>query len=201
MPCRRVGSGDGARFVPGAQVQILPNVAYRISVETLRGLPHAIRELRPESQGNAAQTINAMPDLTLDLRYLHFANAAAEQGSFRRAAMVLGVPQSSISRRVQALENRLGIAIFERRRAGFELRRPVGGSSKTLASGLSNSTKRSKPLPMSGLLSVGKCMSVFLHPYHRVYCAESSASTFPLTGATMLVALFGERLFRTEKVR
>lgn len=59
-----------------------------------------------------------MSDLTLDLRYLRFAVAALEHGSFRRAAMALGVPQSSISRRVQALEDRLGIALFERNHAG-----------------------------------------------------------------------------------
>lgn len=60
-----------------------------------------------------------MPNLTLDLRYLHYAIAAADHGSFRRAAMALGVAQSSISRRVQALEDRLGAPIFERCHSGI----------------------------------------------------------------------------------
>jgi DNA-binding transcriptional LysR family regulator len=62
-----------------------------------------------------------MPDLALDLRYLRFALAAAEFGSFRRAALMLSVPQSTISRRVQALEDRLGVAIFDRRYSGVVL--------------------------------------------------------------------------------
>lgn len=62
-----------------------------------------------------------MADLALDLRYLRFALAAAEYGSFRRAAIMLSVPQSSISRRVQALEDRLGVAIFDRQYSGVTL--------------------------------------------------------------------------------
>jgi DNA-binding transcriptional LysR family regulator len=42
----------------------------------------------------------------------------AECLSFRRAARVLGTPQSAISRRVRALEDMLGVSLFERNPAG-----------------------------------------------------------------------------------
>lgn len=64
-----------------------------------------------------------MPDLSLDLRYLRYALVSAEHGSFRRAATVLGVPQSTISRRVLLLEHRLGFALFERDTRGVRLTR------------------------------------------------------------------------------
>ncbi|WCP11643.1 MULTISPECIES: LysR family transcriptional regulator [Alphaproteobacteria] len=64
-----------------------------------------------------------MPDLGLDLRYLRNLIVAAEQGSFRRAAEVLGASQSSITRRVQLLERRLGFAVFDRTPAGIRLTR------------------------------------------------------------------------------
>ncbi|QNA86683.1 LysR family transcriptional regulator [Sphingomonas sp. So64.6b] len=59
-----------------------------------------------------------MPDLALDLRYLRYALAAAEHGSFRRAATALGLPQSTVSRRIQLLEASLGASLFERKRTG-----------------------------------------------------------------------------------
>ncbi|MDW5318185.1 LysR family transcriptional regulator [Rhizobium sp. PL01] len=62
-----------------------------------------------------------MPDLTLDLRYLRYALMAAEHHSFRRAAAVLEVPQSTVSRRIQLLEHRLGFLIFERGPRGATL--------------------------------------------------------------------------------
>ena len=62
-----------------------------------------------------------MPNMTLDLRNLRCAVSAAEAGSFRRAADILGLPQSTISRRLQLLERRLGFQLFERRRTGVRL--------------------------------------------------------------------------------
>ena len=62
-----------------------------------------------------------MPDLSLDLRYLSYAILVAEHGSFRAAAQALDISQSTISRRVQLLEHRIGIALFDRSRKGAEL--------------------------------------------------------------------------------
>ena len=56
-----------------------------------------------------------MPDLAFDLRHRPYAMLVAEHGSFRRAADVLELSQSTISRRVQSLERRLGVTLFDRR--------------------------------------------------------------------------------------
>ncbi len=62
-----------------------------------------------------------MPDLSLDLRFLRYALVVAEQGSFRRAALKLGVPQSTVSRRVQMLEAQISLPIFERDYTGVKI--------------------------------------------------------------------------------
>ena len=59
-----------------------------------------------------------MSDLSLDLRNLKYALLVAEHGSFRRAADAIALSQSTLSRRVQLLEHRLGFALFERTRNG-----------------------------------------------------------------------------------
>src|SRR3546814_4274967 len=58
--------------------------------------------------------LEAMPDLSLDLRHLRYALAAAQHQSFRRAAATLDVSQSTLTRRVQLLEHRIGFRIFDR---------------------------------------------------------------------------------------
>lgn len=45
--------------------------------------------------------------------------AAAEQGSFHKAGLLLGVPASTISRRVRALEMQMGVKLFNRHRHGI----------------------------------------------------------------------------------
>jgi DNA-binding transcriptional LysR family regulator len=50
----------------------------------------------------------------------------SEQLSFRRAAAVLGIPQSAVSRRVRDLEDQLGVSLFERHSGG--VRTTVAGS-------------------------------------------------------------------------
>lgn len=62
-----------------------------------------------------------MPDLSLDLRYLRYVMTVMEQGSFRRAAAKLEIPQSSVSRRVAQLERHLGLSIFDRDHTGVRL--------------------------------------------------------------------------------
>jgi DNA-binding transcriptional LysR family regulator len=46
---------------------------------------------------------------------------ASEQGSFHRAATVLDVDQSVVSRKVRSLEDELGVSLFERHRVGIRL--------------------------------------------------------------------------------
>ncbi|NTA50693.1 LysR family transcriptional regulator [Agrobacterium tumefaciens] len=73
-----------------------------------------------------------MPDLSLDLRYLNYAILVAEHGSFRAAAQTLNLSQSTVSRRIQLLEHRIGIALFDRNRKGAELT-PAGDRFLKLA--------------------------------------------------------------------
>lgn len=54
----------------------------------------------------------------VDLLSLWHAVAAADQLSFHRAAAVIGVRQSAVSRRIRALEDRLGVSLFERNVSG-----------------------------------------------------------------------------------
>lgn len=61
----------------------------------------------------------------IDLQLFRYAIAAAEHGSFRRAAMALNVQQSSVSKAVRGLERRVGTALFERSYAGVRLT-PIG---------------------------------------------------------------------------
>ncbi|WP_044560458.1 LysR family transcriptional regulator [Azospirillum sp. B4] len=62
-----------------------------------------------------------MPDLAFDLRHLRDAMLVAQHGSLRRAAGAADVSQSTLSRRVRSLEDRLGIVLFERTRIGCRL--------------------------------------------------------------------------------
>lgn len=61
-----------------------------------------------------------MPDHVLDMRHFQYALASAEHGSFRRAAAMLNVRQSTVSRGVKSLERRVGIEIFERSYTGIK---------------------------------------------------------------------------------
>jgi len=56
--------------------------------------------------------------LTIDLRQLRFAVTAADTASFLRAAKQLNVKRSTLSKKVPALEYRLGITLFERSTRG-----------------------------------------------------------------------------------
>jgi DNA-binding transcriptional LysR family regulator len=59
-------------------------------------------------------------DLVFDLRYLRCALSAAEHGSIRRAAQTLDLSQSTVTRRIQLLERRLGFQLFIRDRRGVK---------------------------------------------------------------------------------
>ena len=54
----------------------------------------------------------------IDIHLLRYALAAADSGSFSRAAERFGVKQSTLSRHVQYLEDRLGLTLFRRSSAG-----------------------------------------------------------------------------------
>lgn len=60
-------------------------------------------------------------EANIDVGRLQYLLAAAEIGSFRRAAEILGVHQSSVSRAAQQLEELLGVSLFERGHFGVRL--------------------------------------------------------------------------------
>ncbi|MGL4236248.1 LysR family transcriptional regulator [Tabrizicola sp.] len=59
--------------------------------------------------------------MAIELRHLRYVIAAAQWGSFRRAAESLGVEQSAISRRIRDLEDDIGAALFIRHSGGVLL--------------------------------------------------------------------------------
>jgi DNA-binding transcriptional LysR family regulator len=60
-----------------------------------------------------------LPNFVLDLRLFRYALVSAEHGSFRRAAAVLNVQQSTVSRGVRSLEDRVKAKLFERDHSGI----------------------------------------------------------------------------------
>ncbi|MDA4847863.1 helix-turn-helix domain-containing protein [Hoeflea poritis] len=63
-----------------------------------------------------------LSDLTkLQTKQLLDVVTVAESGSIRRAANRIGVGQSAVSRRIQKLEDYLGVSLFERHASGAQL--------------------------------------------------------------------------------
>lgn len=58
---------------------------------------------------------------TLSYRDLEILLAVAESGSFRKASERMSLGQSAVSRRIQKLEDLLGVSLFERRSSGVRL--------------------------------------------------------------------------------
>lgn len=56
----------------------------------------------------------------IDLQHLRFAVAAADRGSFRQAAELLLIRQSTLSRCIRQFEHSIGVTIFERSSGGIK---------------------------------------------------------------------------------
>jgi len=80
------------------------------------------REIQPRTVllMRQAQTIHIALQ-KLGFRDLQVFKATAESGSFRTAARRLSVSQSSVSRRIQRIEDLVGVSLFERRTTGVHL--------------------------------------------------------------------------------
>lgn len=57
----------------------------------------------------------------IEVRHLRYFLAAAEHGSFRKAAAALSIHESAVSRRVRDLEDELGASVFQRHNGGVSL--------------------------------------------------------------------------------
>jgi DNA-binding transcriptional LysR family regulator len=57
----------------------------------------------------------------IELRQLRYVIAAAEAGSFSRAARILNIKQATLSRHILTVEKRLGVILFDRKTRGATL--------------------------------------------------------------------------------
>ena len=60
------------------------------------------------------ETHQYLATVPFDIYELHLLNLVAAHGSFTKAAAAAGLTQSAITRQVQGVESRLGLALFER---------------------------------------------------------------------------------------
>ena len=65
--------------------------------------------------------MHVMHEHRLDTRRLHYAVILAEEGSFMRAAQTLNLSQPALTRSIQALEQELGLTLFDRVSTGTRL--------------------------------------------------------------------------------
>jgi DNA-binding transcriptional LysR family regulator len=72
-------------------------------------------------RASTAVRLPAIQTSNIELRSIWHSIVAAEELSFHRAAVVLGLDQSVVSRRIRALEDQLGVSLFERSHAGVRL--------------------------------------------------------------------------------
>lgn len=85
------------------------------------------------SEFSAIRVVPGISDLessSIDCISITQGLVVAECLSFRRAARMLGVRQSTVSRRVRSLEDKLGVSLFERYAGGVRL--TAAGTQKFL---------------------------------------------------------------------
>ena len=100
--------------------------------------------------------------MTIEIRQLRYAVATADAKSFARAAATLNVKQITLSRRVQQLEDRLGVKLFERSTRGAEITengRPFIEQARRIVTDVDNlhTTARNISYGLQGRIAVGYC--------------------------------------------
>ncbi|MPZ31473.1 MAG: LysR family transcriptional regulator [Rhodospirillales bacterium] len=103
--------------------------------------------------------------MTIEPAPLRTVIAAAEHGSFRRAAAALDVKQSTLSRRVRRFEEFLGVKLFERSSGGVHVTAAGGDVVRTARRLIEQmermvSTARSAGRGEAGDLTIGVCTSL-----------------------------------------
>jgi DNA-binding transcriptional LysR family regulator len=103
--------------------------------------------------------------MSIELRQLRYAVATADAQSFSRAAATLRVKQSTLSRRVMLLEDRLGVKLFERTTRGAEPTengRVVIEQIRRIVTDIDNlqTTARNVSYGLQGRIAVGYCTSL-----------------------------------------
>ena len=77
----------------------------------------------------------AMAQLMLDWNDLRYFLAVARKGSTLAAGRNLRVSQTTVARRVAALEEALGVRLFDKRQAGYAFTSRRSGSSRASRAG------------------------------------------------------------------
>ena len=117
-------------------------------------------------KSNFQETRHRLTDTkALELNHLRLALAAADAGSFRKAAELLRLQQSTFSRSIRQIEHSLGVAIFQRSSGGVS---PTPAGHSLLRSGRTIleevdaliATARSAQNGETGRLAVGFCTSL-----------------------------------------
>lgn len=86
-------------------------------------MPTFIAVLPLRQRGGIGAVVIEMPDDFPPLSFLQAFAKAAETLSFKNAADALHLSPSALTRRIQALENQIGVALFRRLHPGLELTR------------------------------------------------------------------------------
>jgi DNA-binding transcriptional LysR family regulator len=100
--------------------------------------------------------------MAIEIHQLRFAVATADAKSFSRAAAALNVKQITLSRKVQQLEDRLGVKLFERSTRGAEITengRPFIEQARRIITDVDNlrTTARNVSYGLQGRIAVGYC--------------------------------------------
>jgi DNA-binding transcriptional LysR family regulator len=134
--------------------------------------------------------------MTMDLRYLRYFVAVAEEGHITRAAERLGMQQPPLSQRIKAIERELGVQLFIRRARGVELTeagRALLEDARAILSHLQRAleTTRRAGRGEQGRLCVGIAPTALFHPLvPRTIRAFREA--FPLVSLTLEEGLSNE---------
>lgn len=100
--------------------------------------------------------------MTIEIRQLRYAVTTADAQSFSRAAALFNVKQSTLSRRVLQLEDRLGVKLFERTTRGAEPTengRAFIEQARRIVTDVDNlkTTARNVSYGLQGRIAVGYC--------------------------------------------
>ncbi|MFD6282202.1 LysR family transcriptional regulator [Streptomyces sp. NPDC060209] len=125
----------------------------------LRGQRAAL-ERRTDAAARSLQAPPALPDesVQVDVEDLHLLHAVADHGSINRAAAVLSISQSALTRRIHRLELRLGAGLLLRSSRGTDLTAPTrqflarlaGFEAELLTVGLAGAGDALEPLEPGG---------------------------------------------------
>ncbi|MDP0926522.1 LysR family transcriptional regulator [Paracoccus onubensis] len=114
--------------VPGASLYLSCPMIHGISIPGRSNAfepassPHAYQHDRRRTAGEDLRGYMMTEDgLSFDLRPLRYVLAAHDELSFSRAARVLGMRVSTISRNVRSFEDEIGVSLFERTTSGVRL--------------------------------------------------------------------------------